>query len=258
MIRSGLRPSKTTRRPSPSAPTQPVVVHLDVVEEDEELLVGQGDLDGDRRRGEPLRASVSTTRRLSRPRPWSSAVAGAHDDEDRLGLVDEGDERLLSAHAPRRRRRAPAVVEMRWLLEPASGSVIAKAIFSPAARPGQPPRALRVGPVAGEELAADRRRDERRQQRAARRGGLLADDRRARRCPRRRRRRRSGRCTAEEAVVARARPTARRPSRRRAPWPAKYAWPKSPATSATARRSSACSSLSEKSTPSPASNVNGR
>ena len=88
MIRSGLRPSKTTRSPSPSSPTRRSSPHLDVVEEDEVLLVGEGDLDGDERRGEPGRSGVDHEQ-AEAPAPLVVGGAGAHDDEHRLGLVDE-------------------------------------------------------------------------------------------------------------------------------------------------------------------------
>ena len=69
-----------------------------------------------------------------------------------------------------------AVVESRWVLEPASGSVIANAIFSPVAERGEPLLLLLVGPEAGDQLGADRRRHEEQQERAPLRGELLGHD----------------------------------------------------------------------------------
>ena len=62
------------------------------------------------------------------------------------------------------------------MLEPASGSVIAKTTFSRAVgQPGQPLLALLLGAVLGDHRGRDRVRDQQQQHRCARRGGLLAD-----------------------------------------------------------------------------------
>ena len=80
--------------------------------------------------------------------------------------------RPLSTHSSPSLR---AVVVMLWVLVPASGSVIAKAIVRGAvADAGQPPLLLLLGAVAGDDGAADRRADDHEQQRAALGGELLA------------------------------------------------------------------------------------
>ena len=81
--------------------------------------------------------------------------------------------RPLSTHSSPSRR---AVVVMLWVLVPASGSVIAKAIVRRAvADAGQPALLLLLGAVAADDRAADRRAHDHEQQRAALRGELLAD-----------------------------------------------------------------------------------
>ena len=112
-----------------------------------------------------------------------------------------------------------AVSDRLWELEPASGSVMAKAILSsPVAKPRQPPLLLGLGPELGDDGGADGRRHHDDQQRAAGGGQLLLHDGQL------------GDPTAAPAVLlghvdARGsrprppRPTARRCARRRGPCP---------------------------------------
>ena len=132
MIRSGLSPANTWRRPSPSSPTQPVGGHLDVVEEQRELLLGARDLHRD------LRAARARARRcrrrtgeLGRARCARRSRCGA--TTSTRGASSTPEMYVLRAAQPvhvavacRRGR------DVRWLFEPASGSVIANTIFSPA------------------------------------------------------------------------------------------------------------------------------
>ena len=82
---------------------------------------------------------------------------------------------LMTQSSPSRR----ATVASRWKFEPASGSVMAKTIFTRAVGDaGQEPlRAAPSVPCLAMIGAGDRRRHHEQQQRAAGRGQLLADDR---------------------------------------------------------------------------------
>ena len=99
------------------------------------------------------------------------------DDQHRLRLVDPGDVRLAAGQDPVVAVRAGRCVVILCELEPASGSVIAKAIFSaPSAKPGSQRLLLLLGAGPGDDRGADGRRDDHQQQRAARGGQLLAHD----------------------------------------------------------------------------------
>ena len=92
------------------------------------LLVGGEDLHGDDVRPMPG-ASVSDDEQRELAPPGGLVDAGAGDDQHLLGLVDPGDVVLRAA----RRYSSPsrvAVVEILWEFEPASGSVMAKAILT--------------------------------------------------------------------------------------------------------------------------------
>ena len=157
MIRSGFRPSKRGLRPPVSPPTSRSAVDLDVVEEERPLLVGRAQRGRDVLALEPGRVDVDDEQQRQAER--AVVVARARDDEDRVRLLDAGDEGLLRRAARSRRSSRRAAVERLCEFEPASGSVIANATFVvPAAMPrsqrsfcsGVPCLARMLPTIAGE------------------------------------------------------------------------------------------------------------
>ena len=122
-------------------------------------------------------ASVSHHEQRQRGTAVGAGRAGPGDDEDGVGVVDAGDVVLLPAqHVVASPSRA-AVVASRWLLDPASGSVIAKTILLvPLARPGSQRARCSGDAVGGDDLTGDGAGDEQQEQRGPVGRRLLADD----------------------------------------------------------------------------------
>ena len=156
---------------------QPVRGHLDVVEEQGELLLGHRDLDRYLGPGESGR--VRRARRTATSlRPARRFVgAGPGDDEDGLGLVDAGDVVLRAPQHPgvpvgRRGRGDPVRVRPRVGLGDAE-----RHEQLAGGEAGEPPLPLGVVAEAGDDRGADRGGHREQEQRAAAGCELLADDR---------------------------------------------------------------------------------
>ena len=168
MIRSGFRPSNTAAGRSCSPPTSRSAADLDVVEEQLPLLVGAARRGRDLRALEPGRVGVddrtatagrgrSLVRR--RVRATTSSASASSTPEMKVFWSAQA---AAVAVAPAR------VVDRLWVLVPASGSVIAKAIL---VVPRPMPRSQRSFcssvPWRARIAAGDRRRDDDQEQRAA-------------------------------------------------------------------------------------------
>jgi hypothetical protein len=170
ITRSGFRPAKSWRSPSPSVP-----ISSDV-EEQRELRLGRRHLHRDGLHLEAIAARIDEEQRQP---PAAGLLVGARsrDDDDAIGLVDGRRVDLLPLDAidvavERGGRREPVRVRSRVGL----GDRERHPRLAGRHR-RQPPLLLLGGSVRGEELAADRGRDDQQERGRAGRSELLADDR---------------------------------------------------------------------------------
>jgi hypothetical protein len=159
--------------PGGLAADQAVALDLDVVEEEQPLLVRA------RRDGRDLLAleagGVGVDEGDDRQAERAVGLAHARDDQDRVGLLDPGDERLLAAQrvavvGADRGRGDVVRVRAGVRLCDRKGD-----LGRAGADPAQPALLLLRRAVADQDAADDRRRDDDQQQAGAGRGDLLAD-----------------------------------------------------------------------------------
>ena len=134
VMRSGFRPKKIWRSPAPSSPTRRSAATSTLSKNSVNCFSGARISTAITWRSRPS-ASVSTMNSDRRARPVCSSVpVRATTSTCAASSTPE-----MYVFVPRRRQTSPsrvAVVEMLWLFDPASGSVMANTIFSPVHSPG--------------------------------------------------------------------------------------------------------------------------